>query len=222
MKVLKYIGLVLCAYSCSSLEFNDFWKNPDIDTYSPNKVLVVGMTSNQVAREQFENQLKEAYEFRGIEAVTSLELLGTSYTSEMKTEADLKALEDSLIADGFDTILLTKVIGVEDKIAYKTNYEGFEPGYTKFKEDYLKYQDAYYNPDYYEEYAIFHTETSLYCICPKNPRELIWKGSIDVTDPESIEETVSEYVQLVIIILDEEQLTNPGFINTGTGNPVIQ
>ena len=222
MKVLKYIGLILFAYGCSSLEFNDFWKNPDIDTYSPNKVLVVGMTSKQEAREQFENQLKEAYEFRGVEAVTSLEFLGNSFTSEMKTEADLKALEDSLIADGFDTILLTKVIGVEDKIAYKSNYEGFEPGYTKFKEDYLKYQDAYYNPDYYEEYSIFHTETSLYCICPKNPRELIWKSSIDVTDPESIEETVSEYVQLVIIILDEEQLTNPDFIDTGIYNPAIQ
>lgn len=222
MKVLKYIGLCFLALSCSSLEFNDFWKNPDIDTYSPNKVLIVGMTSNKKARQQFENGLKEAYELRGVEAITSSEFLRASFTSEKKTEEDLNVLEDKLIDEGFDTILLTKVIGVEDKIAYKTNYKNFDPGYTKFKEDYLKYQDAYYNPDYYEEFSIYHTETSMYCICPDNPRELIWKGYIDVTDPKSITDTVNEYVRLVVIILEEEQLINPEFIDTGVHDPAIQ
>lgn len=33
----------------------------------------------------------------------------------------LKLLENDLIDDGFDTILFTKIIGVEDRIAYKKN-----------------------------------------------------------------------------------------------------
>ena len=221
MKALKYIGLLFLTMSCTSLEFNDFWKNPDIATYSPKKVLIVGMTSNKNARQQFEIQLRDAYELRGVQAVTSLQYLKTNFTSEKKTEADLKALEDKLMDDGFDTILLTKVIGVEDKIEYKTNYDGFDETYTRFKEDYLRYQDAYYNPDYYHEFSIYHTETSLFCICPDNPRELIWKGYIDVTDPKSINDTVSDYVRLVVIILDEEQLINPGF-EVPDAEPAIQ
>ena len=56
---------------------------------------------------------------------------------------------------------------------------------------------------------MYHTETAMYCICPTKDRELIWKGYIDVMDPESIRETVNDYVRLVIVVLDEQQLINP-------------
>lgn len=49
----------------------------------------------------------------------------------------------------------------------------------------------------------------MYCIYPTKKRELIWKGYLDITDPESINETVSDYVRLVIIVLEEQQLISP-------------
>lgn len=209
MKFIKIILLSLIIVSCSTTELVDNWKNPDIDTYSPNKVLIVGMTSNIEARKQFEKQLQDEYASRGIESVMSLEFLESSFTSKKKTEEDLKALENSLIIDGFDTILFTKVIGVEDKITYKEGYDDYDSTYRRFKEDYLRYQDAFYNPDYYEEYTVYHTETSMYCICPTKDRELIWKGYIDIMDPQSINETVNDYVRLVVVVLEEQQLINP-------------
>ncbi|WP_242134765.1 hypothetical protein [Aestuariivivens marinum] len=208
MTFLKQIGLCFLITSCSNVELVDYWKNPDIDSYSPTKVLVVGITSNIEARQKFEGQLKEEYESRGIEAVMSLEFLKSSFTTEKKTEDELIALETNLIENGFNTILLTKVIGVEDKIEYKKNYDGFDSTYVKFKEDYLKYQDAFYNPDYYKEYTIYHTETSMYCICPTNSRELIWKGYIDITDPNLVNEIINDYVRLVVVVLEELQLIN--------------
>lgn len=195
--------------SCSTTELVENWKNPDIDTYSPDKVLLVGMTSNVEARQQFEKQLQNEYASRGIESVMSMELFDPSFTTEKKTEEELKALETKLINDGFDTILFTKVIGVEDKIAYKKNYDGYDGTYRRFSDDYLRYQDAFYNPDYYEEYTVYHTETSMYCICPTKDRELIWKGYIDIMDPQSINETVNDYVSLVIVVLEEQQLISP-------------
>lgn len=195
--------------SCSSVELVDNWKNPDIDTYIPNKVLLIGMTSNYDARKQFEKQLQEEFTSRGIESVMSLNLLKSSFTSEKKTKEELKSLESNLIDNGFDTILLTKVIGVEDKIEYKKNYDGYDSTYRKFKEDYLKYQDVFYNPDYYEEYTIYHTETSMYCICSTKDRDLLWKGYIDIMDPQSIHETINDYVQLILIVLEEQQLITP-------------
>ncbi|ULC57912.1 hypothetical protein MBM09_08260 [Flaviramulus sp. BrNp1-15] len=208
MKLLKRLGLFLLAFSCSTTELVDYWKNPDIDVYSPSKVLLVGMTSNLEAREKFEKQLQEEYESRGIEAVMSLELFDSSFTTEKKTEQELKVLENDLINDGFDTVLFTRVVGLEDKITYKKNYDGYENTHRKFREDYLKYQDAFYNPDYYEEYTVYHSETAMYCLCPTKDRELIWKGYIDITDPESINETVNDYVRLIVIVLEEEQLIN--------------
>lgn len=209
MKYTIVILLGLFIVGCSTTELVENWKNPDIESYSPNKVLLVGMTSNVEARRQFEKQLQNEYASRGIESVMSLELFESTFTTDKKTEEELKRLENNLINDGFDTVLFTKVIGVQDEIAYKKNYDDYDSTYRKFSDDYLKYQDAFYNPDYYEEYTVYHTETSMYCICPTKDRELIWKGYIDIMDPESINVTVNDYVRLVIVVMEELQLINP-------------
>ncbi len=211
MKRLLFILvlLVLTVISCTTTQLIDYWKNPDIERYEPQKVIIVGLTSNMEARQKYEKQLKEELELRGAEAVESLTLFDPSFRTEKMTEEALKTLEDKLIADGFDTILFTKIIGVEDIIAYKKNYHNYDETYRKFSDDYLQYQDIYYNPEYYDQYTIYHSETSLYCICPTKDRELIWKGYIDIVDPTSIDESVDDYVKLTIAVLEEQQLINP-------------
>jgi hypothetical protein len=192
--------------SCSSTQLVQSWKNPDIETYEPHKVLIIGLTSDEVARQQFENKLKNEFELRGYEAFESLDVLDTSTKTGRMTEGELNVLENQLVKDGFDTILLTKIIGVEDRVAYRKNYKGYDETYRKFKDAYLMYQDIYYNPDYHEDYIIYHAETSMFCICQTKDRELLWKSYINITDPRSIEKTVSDYVNLALIILEEEQL----------------
>jgi len=205
MKPLILSMLFLLLFNCST-ELVDSWKNPEIETYQPTKVFVIGMASNVEARQGFENQLKSAFQWCGAEATASLDFFGSSVMTDKMSEAQLDTLESKLLDDGFDTVLITKVIGVDNKIRYKQNYDGFDSTYKKFKEEYLMYQDIYYNPDYYEEYKLYHTETSMYCICPTKERELIWKGYIDVTDPQNVQDIINEYVNLVIIALEEEQL----------------
>ena len=151
---------VLVLFSCNTTQLTDTWKNPEITTYEPSKILVVGLTSNLEARQNFENKLKTELQSRGIEAVSSLDV----FKSEKMTENDLLELENNLINSGFDTVLFSKIIGVEDKIVYRKTYDGYDETYSKFREDYLKYQDVYYNPDYYNEYTVYHSETALYCI----------------------------------------------------------
>jgi hypothetical protein len=216
MKKLLIIMIALMHSSCSSTQLVESWKNPDIDTYEPYKILIVGLTSDIQAREKFEEQLKKEFELRGAEAVMSLTILDTNLQKERMTEDELNALEAKLITDGFDTILLTKVIGVEDKISYRKEYRGYDETHRRFTEEYLMYQDVFYNPEYYEEYTIYHAETSMYCICPTKDRELIWKGYIDITDPTNVEQTIKDYVRLAIVVLEEEQLINPIMTETET------
>ncbi len=197
------------AMSCNTAQLVDTWKNPEIDAYSPTKVLVVGITSDIEARKKFEQQIKAEYESRGAEAVMSLDRFDPSLRAEKMSEEEIEEIETNLIKDGFDTILLTKVIGVEDKIKYREDFDGLNQSNKKFREDYLMYQDIFYNPDYYEEYSVYHAETSMYCICPTKDRELIWKGYINIVAPESTDATVNDYVKLVIAVLQEEQLVNP-------------
>lgn len=210
MKRLFYllVLLVLTVISCTTTQLIDYWKNPDIERYEPQKVIIVGLTSNVEARQKYEKKLKNELELRGSEAVESFKYFDPSFSTEKMTEEALKTLENQLIADGFDTILFTKIIGVEDKIAYKKNYHGYDETYRKFSDDFLQYQDIYYNPEYYNQYTIYHSETSMYCICPTKDRELIWKGYIDIVDPTSIDESVDDYIKLTIAVLEEQQLIN--------------
>jgi len=205
MKRLFIVIVVFSLVSCNSTQLIESWKNPEITTYSPSKVLVVGLTSNIDARQKFENKLRNELEMRGAEAVSSLDIFKT----EKMTEIELKELENNLINKGFDTVLFSKVIGVENKIVYKNDYDGYDETYRKFSEDYLRYQDVFYNPEYYSEFTIYHAETSMYCICPLKDRELIWKGYIDIVDPESVDETINNYANIVIAVLEELQLVNP-------------
>lgn len=210
MKTLIKTGLLLLIFpfffNCSSTQLVDQWKNPEIDTLYVSKVLIVGMSPNIVARKEFELQLKEEYKSRGIKAVMSLELFDPSFTLEKKTPLEIKKIEEELINKSFDAVLFTKILGVERKMDYSRTYRDKEYLDIKFKDDYYYNQEIYYNPKYYEEYKVYHAETSLYCICSSKDRELIWKGYIDITDPISIEETVNDYVNLLILILDEQQL----------------
>ncbi|SDS16978.1 hypothetical protein SAMN04515667_1568 [Formosa sp. Hel1_31_208] len=206
MKTIRIILIFVFLYSCSSTQLVESWKNPEIDTYEPYKVLIVGLTSDIEARTQFEKQLKKEFELRGTQASMSLNILTDKQKTERLTEADLDALETQLILDEYDTILLTKIIGVDDKIAYRQDYGGYDETRRRFTEEYLMYQDVFYNPEYYSEYTIYHAETSMYCICPTKDRELIWKGYIDITDPTNVEQTIKDYVRLTIVVLEEEQL----------------
>ena len=136
----------------------------------------------------------------------SLDLFDPSFTTEKKSPAELKVIESQLTSNFFDAVLFTKVLGVEDKIDYSITYKDEEYLNIKFKDDYYSNQEIYYNSKYYNEYKVYHVETSLYCICATKDRELIWKGYIDIIDPKSIKETVNDYVNLLMLALEERQL----------------
>ncbi|MEM5565500.1 hypothetical protein WNY78_10310 [Psychroserpens sp. AS72] len=209
MKTSILILFSILLMSCSSTNLVESWKNPDIDTYEPYKVLVIGLTSDEAARQQFEEKLQNELTLRGAEVVISLDALDQNSNNDMMTIEELDALENQLIEDGFDTILLTKIVGVENKKLYTRDYKNPNVLSRRFKDEYFKYQDLSYNPNFYEEYKIYKAETTMYCICPTKDRELIWKGYINITDPKSIEKTAKDYVKLVITVLEEQQLIKP-------------
>lgn len=212
MKYLKAIFLPVIisvlALGCSSTQLVEQWKNPDVDSLYVSKILIVGMTPNLEARKKFEKLLKEEYTSKGIEAVMSLELFDPSFTTDKKSYAELKVIENILTANFFDAVLFTKIVGTKTQKVYSKTYKDKKHLDLRFQEDYYTHQEIYYNPKYYEEYKVYRAETSLYCICPTKDRELVWKGSIDIIDPTSIEKTVNDYVNLLILTLEHQDLLN--------------
>lgn len=123
-----------------------------------------------------------------------------------KTEEELLELEEALIQEGFDAILLSKVIGVEERVTLVSAIRNIDRNYNSFRDDYYQNQEIYYDHDYYESFQVFHAQSSLYCICPDKERETIWRGTLEVTEPGNIKTAINDYVKTLIWILTQQEL----------------
>ena len=191
---------------CSSAELVENWKNPDIVIFDANKVLIVGMTQNEDARSEFETKLKREFKKRGVDAERSIDLFDVAFTNSHKSEEEISAVEEQLLDKDFDAILFTKILGSESRKPLVESISELDDYNSTFREDYLTHQNIYYDTDYYEEYRIYHAETSLYCICVDKERSLIWRGSIDILDPIDVKKTVNDYIKLVVLAMEEQDL----------------
>lgn len=192
--------------SCSSAELVSTWKNPDIVIFDAYKVLIVGMTPREDAREMFETRMRKQFTNRGIEAVRSIDLFDVEFTEAARSEEELDEVEQLLLDRDFDAILFTKVLGSESRESFRRRMSDLDSYYGKFRDDYLSHQDIYYDEEYYDQYMVYHAETSLYCICVDKDRELIWRGAIDITDPMDVKKTIDDYIRLLVVAMGEEEI----------------
>ena len=205
MKKLLVVS-VLVLMGCSSIQLVENWKNPDIVLFDAYKVLLVGMAQNEDARVDFESKLKKEFDKIEVEAVRSVDVFDVEFTHSRKSEKELDEVEQQLLDKDFDAILFTKITGSENKRAFRKSISEWSNHNSRFSDDYLRHQDIYYDTDYYDQFTVYHAQTSLYCICVGKKRELIWQGTIDITDPKIIEETVDVYVKLVVLAMQEQDL----------------
>ncbi len=198
--------LILFSSGCSSTSLVSSWKNPEIVLFDAYKVLVVGMTQNERARLLFETNMRDEFTKRNVEAMRSLDVFDVAFTDSARSEEELDEVEQQLLDKDFDAILFTKVVGYENKRSFREQVLDWETYMEGFKEDYNSNQGIYFKKDYYQDYDVYYAETSLYCICVGKERKLIWRGTIEITDPKNVEKVVEDYIQLVVYALQEQDL----------------
>jgi len=199
MKILlKIVVISSLLLSCSSSKLVNHWESTEAYNFEANKVLVIGMSSNVESRRLFEDKLVSELEKNGVIAVKSIDFFEQSFTENKKTVEDLNKIETLLLETGFDAILLSKVTSTENKVTLVNVFKNVDQNFKNFREDYYQNQEIYYEESYLSESKIYHTETNLYCICPDKERELLWKGIIDITNPNKTKKSITDYVRILI------------------------
>ena len=205
-KVVLLIGMLLLS-ACTSTRFVDSWKNKEITSFEPKKMLVIGMTDNLTARKIFEEKLKNAFIIRNIYAVESLDILDNGFTGSKKNEQEIDTMIKKIANEGFDTVVITSVKGIDERVNYRTEYYptiGYR--WSRFGRYYYWYQDIYYTPQYYDSYKVYNVETVIYNINEDDTKSLVWVGAINLVDPQTINATVNDYVTSIIKQLEKEKL----------------
>ena len=200
------ILLIIFLTGCSSSKLVKEYKNPETYTFEANKVLIIGMTANIEVRRNFENNVADALEHKNIIAAKSVDFFEKSFTNRKQTVEELNTLESLLLEAGFDAILLTKVTGQQTRVSIVDFYSNLESEkYKRFNEYYYGNQDSFLSEDQ-EEYVVYITETSLYCICPEKERELLWQGNIEVTKSISNKKNINDFTKTLLKSLKDNDL----------------
>lgn len=207
MKTIVTFFLIFVLVSCSATKFVDTWRNKEVTQFEPKKVLIVGMTDNVTARKIFEDEMTRAFQIRNINAVPSTNFLNPPYIDEKKSEAEIDAILEKLIKNEFDAILITAIKGIDEKVSYSTGYYyPFASPWPYFHNYYYYYQNYYFTPSFYEDYKVYHVETSIYNINKEVNKSLVWVGTLDIVNPKSISSSVKNYVKSTIDQLEHENL----------------
>ena len=202
-KVILLLSVVLLS-SCSSIRVVDSWKNDEVLSFKPQKILVLGVTDNLTARKIFESKLAEEFERRNISASESTEVFDVSFTNSEKTNDEIDRMEGQLKDKGFDAVIISVVKGVDENRNYSNGYYTVNYNWRRFGRYYYRYQNIYYNPGYYNEFKTYHVETSIYNVKEDDKKSLVWVGALDIVDPQNISDTVNEYVAKIVQQLEKE------------------
>lgn len=204
MKTILHLLALLLLAACGSTQLVEEWKNPATATFSPNKVLVIGMTPNVKIRRSYESAVVASFEKEGIVAVPSVDFFESKFHSGKRKQKDLDAVETDLMEKGFDVVLITQLMSTQEKVTYLETHR--EPlMHSNFKEYYLHHQSIY-NLSERSTYTIYHTHTSFYCLCPGKDRELLWSGGIDLSGPGDEHLIMNSFVKVLTKALKEEKL----------------
>ena len=206
---MKYFLLCLIALSvagCATTQWTAEFTGPEAPGYLSNKVLVVGLSADAAVRQTYETQMVGKLESESVRAVRSIDFFEGSFTDSEKTEEDLNRVEAQLLEAGFDVILLTKVIGTEQKVSSMETIRDLSEQYSNFKDDYFTNQDRFRTQPETVSYTEYQVQTSVYCICPDKPRELLWSGVVAQIQTNKPEQGIKRHNRILMDRLSELQL----------------
>jgi hypothetical protein len=175
------------------------WKD---NTYEGaiDKIMVVAVTENTRNRLIFEREFVEAFKKIGVEAVASVDV----------TSSEEKSNEAVILAEarkrGISMILVTHLIGVEDKEVYHPPTTQAVPvrGYhNRFNSYYPRVYEYVHEPGYYTQHKNVNLETNLY---ETRTEKLIWSVTSETIDPKSVNKIIESLSNEVIKNLRKNNL----------------
>lgn len=202
-RAVKFYGTVLIALfiltACAPTRLTKVWKD-DAYTGGPvNSVLVVGISDNLVNRKMFEQHFTEQFKQNGAKAFPSSEVIPVERELNKDT---IKGTAEEL---GADAVLVTHLVGVEEKEEYVPPAYTSVPGpqHASLGRYYSGVYSTVHEPGYYVKNEYVRLENNLY---ETKTEKLIWSSSSETINPESVNETIETLCKVVMQSLQKSGL----------------
>lgn len=221
----KYVLLFVCIAllaSCSTrtkTTIDVSWKDQTYDTAQIKKILIIGLSKDEVVRLAFEDGMQKQLQKRGVNAVIELDDHGKAVRSNSKT------FDHYFRSQGIDIVLVSRLVSVDDEATYipgrvdyissdnyfgrSFGYDGFNGygyGYGYYGDFYQYYYPTYrsvYRPGYLKHTTVVRVETNIYETKKNN---LVWSAVSKTFDPSNTTDTLKSLNEAI-----SSQLVEDGF-----------
>lgn len=197
MKNTRFFAVIIASFflilGCKSIHTTYTFKSSEVLNPKPfNKVLIVGLTTNTTARNFFEKKLASKFESNKIQAIRSVDYF-TQRKDVFISQEDIDDAEEDLINQGFDTILISKVVGTDEQKTLLQTILKLNKAYSGFSDNEI-HQKPSFDEEFDKNQVLYITETAMYCICPKKEKSLIWKTQIKLKKHKRIKYDINRFV----------------------------
>jgi len=191
-----FIGLVICgcAMSPEITKIKGVWKYDQYSGGYLDQVMIVGKPRLDAARIQYEDYMVKMLKKRKIDAIPS-------YTAipDMK-DLNRESLKQAADAAGVKAVLVTKVVGVDEKEVVVPQSQKMDYVYTPNG----VYMRPYLDGPQVVNFTKVRVETGLFEV---ESEKLLWAATSAIMNPESADEAIKDFSKAIL-----EQLTKDGYL----------
>ncbi|HAY33437.1 MAG TPA: hypothetical protein PK536_05910 [Ignavibacteria bacterium] len=204
-KIFLSVLTLVCAftfYSCSSVtEMSGTWKKPATTAKKYKKIIVMGVSSNVVAKSKVENAIVSQLKRNGINAVAGTNVISsTMFDSDGDGKADpekQEVVKEKMKELGVDGAMVISVLDIKEEERYVPGSTYYSP-YNSYYPFYNYYYGSYNmvnTPGYYTKSTNVFLTSNFYDV---SSEELIWSAQSETFNPASISDLASSYSERMV------------------------
>jgi hypothetical protein len=186
----RYFLLLLAAAmaallgGCASTQITSAWKDPDLARLPFKKVLVVFQHSDAELRMRLERSM-------AAEIPNAVPAHAIFSDAEVR---DIEAVKKRVRADGFDSAVIMRIVGVDREVSYVPGRLHAVPGFYHGFYGYWGYGwRTVYDPGYMRSDRIVTISTNVYSVADD---KLVWASQSETFNPTSLRTAVAEVVRV--------------------------
>lgn len=169
---------------CASTQITSAWKDPDLARLPFKKVLVVFQHSDAELRMRLERSM-------AAEIPNAVPAHAIFSDAEVR---DSEAVKKRVRADGFDSAVIMRIVGVDREVSYVPGHLHTVPGFYHGFYGYWGYGwRTVYDPGYMRSDRIVTISTNVYSVADD---KLVWASQSETFNPTSLRTAVAEVVRV--------------------------
>ena len=187
LALIAVFGLTACS---TSTKLTQSWQEPTYGGPALGKILIIGLSRDDINRRFFEDEFSRELSESGIQAVPSYTLI-----PHPEDHADKDKLEATVAQAGVDGVLVAELKSVDKEDKYVPPRVDWVPGpvYGGYYGYYYPTYRQVYSPGYTKQDTIARVEIRLFTV---SENQLIWGARTETVNPDSVKKAVQQLADI--------------------------